>query len=337
MTTESSQLVSIVVPVLDEADNISAMMRRFDEILAANRDYRFEFVVVDDGSTDQTLELLRKHAESRSDLAVVVLSRNFGSHAAISAGLAEAAGDCAIVIGGDLQEPPELVGTLLQEWEIGYDVVWGVREQRVGQRFFGRFLSGTFTKLLTRLSDLDNYPAEGPSGVLCSRQVIDVVLRLPERNRNVLGLMAWSGFRQGRVQYRQQERAAGETKWSRPKKLKLAVDSFVQFSFLPVRLMTYSGLAIAALGFIYAIFLIVRRVFAETGVEGWTTVVVLVLIVGGVQLVMLGVLGEYLWRAVDEARGRPLYVVRETVRPLPGAIPSGQAALQREGDDDHPA
>jgi len=317
----------MVVPLLDEEENVAGIVERFDVIRQMYPEYDFELVAVDDGSTDGTLEALRRHITNRADGTIVVLSRNFGSHAAITAGLSTLSGDCAIVVGGDLQEPADLVGRLLAEWESGYDVVWGVRDQRVDQRAVGRVLSSWFTKLFTHISDLDNYPTEGPSGVLCSRQVVDVVIDMKERNRNVLGLMAWSGFRQCSIQYRQRARAAGESKWSTKKRLKLAIDSFAQFSFAPVRAMTYSGLVIASLGFLYALFLVGRRVFSAPPLEGWTTVVVLVLILGGMQLVMLGVLGEYLWRGVDEARARPLYVIRETVR-------SGAISESAAGDDE---
>ena len=307
--------VSVIVPVLDEEANVAALADRFDELIAAYPERRFEFIVVDDGSTDRTVELLREHVEQRSDLTLVVLTRNFGSHYAISAGLEEAGGDCHIVIGGDLQEPPELIGMFLQRWEEGHDIVWGIREQRVDQPFFTRLSSTFFTRMLTRFSDLEGYPEEGPSGFLCSRRVSDAVRTLPERNRNVLALIAWTGFPSCRVTYPQHERRFGTTKWSNANKVKLALDSFVEFSFAPVRLMTYAGLLVAALGFVYAAFLTVRRLFWSSPLEGWTTVVVVVLILGGLQLVVLGVLGEYLWRTADEGRRRPLYVVQEVFHP----------------------
>jgi len=324
-----TSLVSLLVPVLDEAQNVGALLSRFDEIAALHADHRFELVIIDDGSTDGTADLLRPHAQARDDVRLVVLSRNFGSHYAISAGLEICGGDCAIVIGGDMQEPIELVGSFLERWKAGYDVVWGLRERRArDQSLGGRAFSTVFSRLFVRFSEIETYPAEGPSGFLCSRAVIDVVVKLPEQNRNVLGLVAWSGFDQCRVSYRQSGRASGQSKWTFSKLLKLAVDSFVQFSFFPIRFMTYLGFTIASIGFVYAIVVGARRIFvSDVATEGWTTVMVAVLILGGLQLVMLGVLGEYLWRTTAEARRRPLFVVREVVG-------SGPVPAMRSGTDE---
>lgn len=307
------RLVSVIVPVLNEAPNIGRLLKRFDEMQEAwEGKFTFEFVVVDDGSTDETVSLLEPHSESRDDLRVIVLSRNFGSHYAISAGLAEATGEAVIIIGADLQEPPELTRGLLDAWSGGCDIVWGVRRTRSGQSAVGRFVSGLFGRLLQRFSSLKTYPISGPSVFLITSQVSGVVQSMQDRHRNLLGLIAWSGFKQCEIEFDQEARVQGVSKWNRSSKLKLALDSFVQFSFAPVRLMTYSGLVIALLGFIYAAVLLVRRWALGPGVvEGWTTVVVVALVLGGFQLLMLGVLGEYIWRMADETRRRPLYVIRD--------------------------
>jgi dolichol-phosphate mannosyltransferase len=315
--------VSVVIPALNEEPNIDLLLVRFDAIKQANSGYRFEFVVVDDGSTDRTRELLLQARSTRSDLVIVALTRNFGSHYAFSAGLEACTGDCAVGLGADLQEPLELTSRFLGEWRAGSDVVWGIREVRA-QGFASRTFSRSFTALLTRYSDIDGYPAEGPSGFLISRVVIDVVGSMPETNRNLLGLIAWSGFRQSRVSYEQDARTGGTSKWTTTKKLKLAVDSFVEFSHAPVRFMTYIGTFIAVLGFIYAAVVSIRRLAWDNPIEGWTTVVVAVTIIGGLNLMMLGVLGEYMWRATDETRRRPLYVVE----PLP------ESDVYRGGDSE---
>jgi polyisoprenyl-phosphate glycosyltransferase len=331
MTGTSPTRVSVVVPVLDEAPTVAALVDRFDEIRDLAPEYRFEFVVVDDGSTDGTVDLMAAHAETRDDLRVIVLSRNFGSHYAISAGLAEARGRCVIVIGADLQEPPELIRELLDAWRDGSDIVWGVRRTRAGQRRVGRLVSNLFARLLHRFSELKTYPVSGPSVFLITDQVSEVIQSMEDRHRNVLGLIAWSGFTQSEVLFDQRPRASGRSKWSRSSKLKLAVDSFVAFSFAPVRFMSYSGLVIALAGFVYAGVLLVRRLVVGPVVEGWTTVVVVVLVIGGFQLLMLGVLGEYVWRNADEARRRPLYVVRER---LPRAARSSEPSEQAPSDAD---
>jgi dolichol-phosphate mannosyltransferase len=307
----TASLVSLIVPALDERDNVEAMLARFGEIGAAHPDHDFELVLVDDGSTDGTAERFEELAPPDLRYAVVRLARNFGSHYAISAGFAEAAGDCAIVLGADLQEPPELIGRFLDEWHAGNEVVWGVRENRAKVSLPTRLFSHGFSRLFHRFADIKSYPEEGPSGVLCDRVVIDVLVQLPERNRNTYGLIAWLGFRQTRVGYTQLARNAGNTKWTRGRLLKLAIDSFIQFSTAPLKAMTWAGIGVASAGFVFALVLVVRGVVGERGPEGYTTLMVVVLVLGGLQLITLGALGAYLWRTVEETRGRPLFVLRD--------------------------
>lgn len=327
MTTTERKLVSIIFPVLNEVDSVQALAARMSLIASANDRYDFEFVVVDDGSTDGTVEALRPIMDPKLCLRTITLSRNFGSHAAISAGFEAARGDAVVIHGADLQEPENLVENFLAKWETGFDTVWGVRTSRGVPSLKSRVASVLFSKLLYRFSELKTYPPEGPSGALCSREVVEAVLAMPERNRNVYGLIAWVGFRQTRCEYQQQERKAGQSKWTTSKLIKLAIDSFVQFSSAPIRLMSYAGIGFAGLGFIYALFLAIRAAFSSRGPEGWTTVVVIVLVLGGLQLVMLGVLGEYLWRGAHESRERPLFVVNRS------AEPSFHGASAASGDE----
>lgn len=321
-------LVSIVYPVLNEFENASALADRMRLIMRENTAYDFEFIVVDDGSTDGTIRALQGFVGADVRLRTTVLSRNFGSHAALSAGITCCAGDAAILLGADLQEPPTLVTDFLAAWSGGLDVVWGVRRRRNVDSVSGRIASMLFSRIFTKYSDLDNYPAQGPSGALCDRSVLDAVLALPERNRNLYGLIAWVGFRQGQVEFDQNARAGGQSKWTTRKLIKLALDSLVQFSSAPIRLMSYIGVAFASVGFLYALFLAGRAAFIQRGPEGWTTVIVAVLLIGGVQLLMLGVLGEYLWRGVEETRQRALYVVDHRR----GTAAESSAARRRAAD-----
>lgn len=301
--------ISILIPILNEEENISAMLSRFEELKKRHSNYEIEFVLVDDGSTDTTVSTIKELAPASLSITLISLSRNFGSHAAISAGFESCNGKCAIILGADLQEPPELVDQFLEQYENGQEIVWGIRNVRsVGG--LGGFVSKMFSKLFHRYSDIKTYPAEGPSGFLVTRNVIEVVKTMPERHRNVLGLIAWSGFNHTRVNYDQEERIAGVSKWTRKKLLKLAIDSFVQFSSAPIRAMSYIGMISAFLGFIYAIIIALRALFFSYGPSGWATVTVLVLVLGGIQLITLGVLGEYIWRGIDETRSRPLFVIR---------------------------
>jgi dolichol-phosphate mannosyltransferase len=302
--------ISLIIPMLNERENVPALVARLDDVQRAHDRFEFEFVVVDDGSSDGTGGALLAAAPPEMDLRLLTLSRNFGSHAAVSAGLDHCTGDAAIVIGADLQEPPDLVARFIERWEEGVEVVWGIRERRAVARGLGAALSVGFSRLFHRYSEIKSYPAEGPSGVMVDRAVIDAFKQLPERHRNAYGLIAWLGFRQDVVRYEQLARNAGRSKWTLSKLVKLAIDSFVEFSSAPVRFASYCGLVIATLGFLYAIVLVIDALVLGGAPQGWTSVMVVVLIVGGLQLAILGVLGEYIWRGTDEARRRPLYVLR---------------------------
>jgi polyisoprenyl-phosphate glycosyltransferase len=316
-------LVSIVIPALNEAENVPQLMKRFGQFAVEHVDYDFELVLVDDGSTDDTADLALRLAPDDGRVTVIRLSRSFGSHYATSAGLARCAGDCAVVLGADLQEPPSLLAEFLAKWSDGFDVIWGVRRRRVRRSLFQEIASRAFSFIFTKLADLPNYPPEGPSGVLIDRKVIDEVRRLPERNRNVLALIAWLGFTQTRTYYDQEPRQHGTSRWTRRKMIKLAIDSVVQFSSTPLRVFSLAGITVALLGVLYAAFLVIRHFTGAHFPSGWPTVLVVVLVLGGTQLLMVGVIGEYLWRSVEESRGRPLYVVRDVriagVQPPNGA------------------
>ena len=319
---ESRPLVSVVVPALNESENVPGLLERFGEFPVRNPNYDFELVLVDDGSSDGTADRLLELAPAESRVTVIRLSRSFGAHYAISAGLARCAGDCAMMCGADLQEPPSLLAEFLAAWEQGSDVVWGVRRTRTGRSALMDLASRAFAASFTRVAGLANYPPEGPAGMLLDRAVIEEVGRLPEHNRNVLALIAWLGFTQTRVVYDQEVRRHGASRWTRRKMIKLAMDSWIQFSSLPLRLSSIVGVSVAMLGLLYAVFLIVRSFMGVSTPTGWATVIVIVLVLGGVQLTMMGIIGEYLWRSVEESRGRPLYVVRD-VR-VAGSKPTGR-------------
>jgi dolichol-phosphate mannosyltransferase len=303
--------------MFNEVDNVEALVDRIQALQSqvGSRGFGVELVAIDDGSSDRTADVLLKALEASGGLNATVgeLARNFGSHRAVTAGLDLAVGDCAIVLGADLQEPPQLVDRFLDAWQAGSEVVWGVRHTR-SQRGLGTFVSRVFSRLFHRYSEIETYPAEGPSGVLISRPVLDRLKELPERNRNIYGLIAWLGFPSVEVRYDQEPRQAVVTKWTRAGLIRLAVDSFVEFSSAPLKAATMAGLITAALGFAYAIFIAARAFLVGTAPEGWTTVTVLVLVIGGVQLLMIGIVGEYLWRTTDEARRRPVYVLRSVKR-----------------------
>jgi hypothetical protein len=303
-------LVSLVVPAFNEAENVLGLVDLVRQIGAGHPDHRFELILVDDGSTDGTPGLLvAALAGSGITARVVTLSRNFGSHAAITAGFRAARGDCALTLSADLQEPLEVIARFLATWEAGHDVVWGVRTTRSVPKGVGNAMSRAFSRWFHRWSTIPTYPAEGPSIVLVSRAILDVVNRMPEANRNVFGLVAWAGFDQATVGFEQLARPAGKSKWTNAKKIKLVVDSFVEFSQAPARVAGYLGAVMCVLASLLALVGILTAILTD-GVAGFWFLGAGVLLTGGFNLGFLSVMGEYVWRAGDDARQRPIYVVR---------------------------
>lgn len=306
--------ITIVVPCFNEQDNLEKLILKLDQVTGIIPGVTFIYLLVDDGSADNTFSVIKSLGQSHSHITAIQLSRNFGSHIAISAGIENARNmDAVIVISADLQEPPELIGELIAKWQEGYEVVWTIREKRA-QSFVGKFLSKTFYKLFIKASGLKNYPKEGPSAFfLFDKKVCRQWSKFKETNRMIIGMAAWIGFRQTFIRYRQSERHSGKSSFTFTKLVKLAIDSFVSFSFAPIRIISYLGIIVSLVGFLYSILLIWNKVFNGIGPTGWTSLMVVVLFLGGVQLITLGVIGEYIWRGVEESRNRPLYLISEKV------------------------
>jgi glycosyltransferase involved in cell wall biosynthesis len=303
-------LVTILAPAFNEAENAAGLVSFFREVRAYRPELDFELIVVDDGSTDGTAELISEALGDDDVARVATLSRNFGSHAAVTAGLALSRGDCVITVSADLQEPLEAIDRFIDAWQAGNEIVWGTRETRATPRGFANWLSRTFSKVFHRLSDIPTYPKDGPSQVLLSRPVVDVINEMPERNRNVLGMVAWVGFTQTTIFFEQLPRPAGRSKWTARKKVKLVVDSFVEFSAAPFLICFLLGLGISALGFLGALATLIVALATLSAPAGWVLVLAAVFLLGGMNLSAIGGFGEYLWRAGDDARRRPVYILR---------------------------
>lgn len=302
------RMLSIIIPTLNEEDNIPLLYERLCAV-AVGSPHDFEFLFVDDGSTDRSYALVQELSAKDSRVRGVSFSRNFGSHAACLAGLTYAKGDAVAFISADLQDPPELVQLLAGDWEKGFDVVFGVRE------WDGKALR-LFPKIywsLVRRFALKNTPESGFDVFLIDRKVVNAVVGMGEKNTSIFGLILWSGFRQSVVNYRKAARTRGVSKWSLSKKIKLFVDTFVSFSYFPLRMMSVVGMLFALAGFLYSLVIIMARLFFATAIEGWASLMVVLLIVSGIQMIMLGVLGEYLWRNFDESRRRPPFIVRDVI------------------------
>jgi len=305
-------LLSVIIPCFNEEEVIETTHQRLLAALSEIAGNSLEILYVDDGSSDATLQILRKLQDSDPRVRVIAFSRNFGHQVAVTAGLEHARGDAVAIIDADLQDPPEVILEMLERWRHGVDVAYGARTERQGETAFKLWTSRTFYRLINRLSDTP-IPLDTGDFRLMDRRVVDAFLRMPEQDRFVRGMLAWTGFRQEAVHYRRASRFAGETKYPLRKMLSFATDGILSFSLVPLRLAVFMGLSasgIALLGILYAL---VIRLFTDVWVTGWTLLFIAILFIGGVQLLFLGVMGEYLGRIYGEVKRRPLYLVKEQI------------------------
>lgn len=301
-------LVTVIVPVYNEAANVGPLYDRLASVTSGIPNYEFEFLFVDDGSSDESGKELATIHRLDKRVKAIRFSRNFGSHAACLAGLTYAQGDLATIIAADLQDPPELIPRLLSKIEEGFDVVFAAREGREDSWLTVK-LANLYHRLMRRYA-IANWPERGADVVMLRRPVRDVLIHWHQKNTSLFAQMLWSGFRQVEIYYTKEKRRAGESKWSLKKKIKLFVDSFVSFSFAPIRFISYAGFVLSALGFGYAAFIVINKLFFSRAIAGWSSLMVVVLLVSGFQLVTLGVIGEYLWRVADEVRGSPPFIIQ---------------------------
>jgi glycosyltransferase involved in cell wall biosynthesis len=302
----SPTLLSVVAPVYNEEELVERFVRR---ACAAVADYTFELLLVNDGSTDATPELLDRMAAEDPRVRVIHLSRNFGHQAALTAGLEHAAGDVVAMIDADLQDPPELIPTMVARWEGGADVVYAVRKQREGETAFKLATASGFYKLFDKLAQVDLEPNSGDFRLL-DRRALDALLTMTERSRFLRGMTVWVGFTQTAVPYERDARHAGETKYTLRKMLRFSLDAIASFSHVPLQLATYVGLLSAGLAFV-AIPVVIGLHFAGSYLPGFGSLTIAILLLGGIQLIALGVIGEYVGRIYDEVKHRPLYIVRD--------------------------
>jgi polyisoprenyl-phosphate glycosyltransferase len=299
--------LSIITPAYNEERNLPVLYERLRAVLD-KENVDWEWIVTDDHSSDRTFEVLAELGRRDMRVRVLRFSRNFGSHAGVSCGLRHARGDCAGMLAADLQDPPEVLPQLLEKWRAGGQVVWAVRGRREGEGALTLRMAGLFYWIMRNVVGMREMAATGADLFLIDRRVIEAYREFEERNVNVFALLTWMGFKQDTVIYTKEARLHGSSGWTLQKKLKLAVDSVTSFSYLPIRVMSWTGMFTAIAGLCYAIFIIGYALIGRS-VEGWASLMVVVLVLGGFQMLMLGILGEYLWRALDEARRRPSYTV----------------------------
>lgn len=304
------KLISVVVPAYNEEAVLGEFYTRLGSVFDSLPQYACEVIFVNDGSSDRTWEILSEFARTNEAVGLVDLSRNFGKEIAMTAGLDHAGGDAVIVIDADLQDPPELIHEFVREWECGYDVVYAKRTHRDGETWLKKATAGTFYRLMTKLSKVQ-IPEDTGDYRLMSRRAVDALGQLREHHRFMKGLFAWIGYPAKAVEYRRDPRAAGTGKFSYWKLWNFALEGITSFTTAPLKLATYLGVVMALLSFVFGSSIIFRTLWWGETVRGYPTLIITILLLGGVQLFCIGVLGEYLGRIFGETKARPLYLIKQ--------------------------
>ena len=309
-----TQCLTIITPAYNEAKNLPVLYQAIKDAMAkVQASYTWEWVLVDDHSKDETFRIFSEMAAGDPRLRGFRFSRNNGSHKALTCGFREAKGDCAVILAADLQDPPATIPSLIEQREAGAQIVWAVRAERKGAGPIGQFLSNRYYWVMRTLVGVD-MPSTGADFFLLDRVVLDALNLHNENNVSIMALLCSMGFRQSNIQYVKEARLFGSTGWTLAKKLKLFVDSVTAFTYAPIRWMTYAGFTTGLLGFCYGA-VVVHNYLMGSPVQGWSSLMVAILFLGGAQMMMLGILGEYTWRALDESRARPVYLIEARTQP----------------------
>jgi len=304
-------IYSLVIPIYNEEENIMEMYRRLHDVIE-QLDGDAELILIDDGSRDRSLSMIRELHHRDNRVHYLSLARNFGHQIAVTAGLNFVQGKCIIVMDADLQDPPELILTMIEKWHQEYQVVYAQRISRQKESWLKRLTAYLFYRILRRLAKVD-IPVDTGDFCLMDRQVVDILNSMPERNRYIRGLRAWVGFRQTSVLFERNPRFAGDVKYTFGKSLSLAIDGIISFSTVPLRLATYLGIISAAIAMIMILLVLYWRIFAPVShLIGYTLITISMFFLGSVQLICIGILGEYIGRIYEEVKGRPLYTLKET-------------------------
>ena len=302
-------MFTVIAPIYNELENISELYPRVREVMDRTGE-PWELILVDDGSTDGSTDVIRKLAENDPRVRPVIFARNFGHQIAVTAGMDYSRGDAVIIIDADLQDPPEVILALIEKWREGYEVVYAVREERQGESWFKTTTASLFYRLILRITEVD-IPMDAGDFRLMDKKVIAVMKQMREKHRFLRGMSSWVGFKQVGGPYKRQPRYAGETKYPLSKMVKLALNAVTSFSYFPLQLATYIGFVAAGLSVLAIPIVAILRLITGTALLGQATTLIIVLFLGGVQLISLGIIGEYIGRIYDEAKNRPLYIVAE--------------------------
>ncbi|MGB4957704.1 MAG: glycosyltransferase family 2 protein [Candidatus Saccharimonas sp.] len=304
------KLISILIPAYNEEEVLGLLFARLKELADGQKDYSFEFFFVNDGSRDKTYEIIRDHAEKDKRVGYINLSRNFGKEVAMVAGFDNVRGDAMVIIDADLQDPPELIPKMIKYWEEGYDDVFAKRRSRAGESWLKKKTSAWYYSILQRSTRIPIQVDTGDFRLL-DRRCIEALKQFRESERYTKGMFSWIGYRKKEILYDRDPRAAGETKWNYSKLIDLAIDGITSFTTAPLRLTTHIGVLVSFAAFVYIVYLVIRPLFGAPTVPGYASTLAVVLFLGGVQLLSLGIIGEYIGRIFNETKNRPLYFIEE--------------------------
>ena len=307
---ENKKLITILIPSYNEQDVINMLYERVSKLMNSLQNYNFEMLFINDGSTDKTLDIIKTLREKDNRINYLNLSRNFGKEIAMIAGLDYAKGDAVIIIDADLQDPPELIPEMISYWEQGYDDVYAKRKSRKGETWLKKFTSKMYYKTLQSVTKIEIQKDTGDFRLL-DRRCVEALKQFRECQRYTKGLFSWIGYNKKEILYDRDPRAAGETKWNYKKLIDLSIDGITSFTTAPLRWSTIIGIAISIIGFIYMLAIIIKTLISGIDVPGYASTMVVILFIGGIQLIFLGIIGEYLGRIFNETKNRPLYLVNE--------------------------
>ena len=304
------KLISVLIPAYNEEPVLDKLFTRLANLANDTKNYEFEFLFVNDGSKDKTLEIIKGYAETDPRVSFINFSRNFGKEIGMIAGLDHVQGDATVIIDADLQDPPELIPEMIKLWEEGYDDVYAKRRSRDGESWLKKFTSKAYYKTLQKVTHVPIQEDTGDFRLL-DRRVVDAITQFRDSQRNAKAIFSWVGFHKKEILYDRDPRAAGETKWNYIKLVNLALDGITSFTTAPLRISTYVGALVSFATFVYLVFLVVRTIFFGTDLAGYPSMMAVILFLGGVQLLSLGIIGEYIGRIFNETKQRPLYLIEE--------------------------
>lgn len=305
---ENKKLISILVPAYNEQEVLNLLYDRLKPIMDNLSSYDFEVLLINDGSKDNTLHLMKELRKKDTRISYLNLSRNYGKETAMIAGLDYAKGNCVIIIDADLQDPPELIPDMIKYWEEGYDDVYAKRKSRKGESFFKKFTSKMYYKTLQSITNIEIQKDTGDFRLL-DRRCVEALKSIRESQRYTKGLFSWIGYKKKEILFDREPRVAGQTKWNYGKLINLSIDGLTSFTTAPLRWAAIIGILVSLAGFIYMLAIIFKTIFYGIDVPGYSSTMVVILFLGGIQLIFLGVIGEYLGRTFNEVKGRPLYFV----------------------------